>query len=298
MNLDVAARIIAGYLAGGPATRAELMEACKAVNADEDCLAVFSREFGLGGPPESTCAKFDANVAELAEMPVARREREMPELARHAKHCPRCRRVYWQVRGLWTSRAAIAVAAEGRRIVRMLAEGIRLALNSAGEIVEFGLGPPWTVLHPTAAAVGGAVMGEPLAGAAARTPADLAGQEQEWLLEDEISEEGDETSTKYQVQIRIRVRGSAQRKTLLWCNVAGLPDLLISRASLDVSGRKRPPAHRTQGAPYYFKDKLAAYQSNALVLPEGEFTIRIELEGTVPPVTWEIPLSLGRGEQK
>ena len=221
MNVDDAARTIAEYLVGGPATRSQLTEACKSVNADEDCLAVFSREFGLSDPPESVCSKFDANVAELAEMSPAQREREMPELVQHAAQCPRCRHVYWEVRGLWTSRAAAALAAKGRQIVRMLSEGIRVAVGKTGEIVEFGLGPPSGVFQPLAAAVGGAVMGEPLLEGAAGTPPDLAGQEREWLLEDEVLDEDDETSVKYAVLIRMRLRGSAEGKTLLWCDVLG-----------------------------------------------------------------------------
>ena len=87
MNADEASDAIAKYLAGGPADREQLAKACEAVNSDEECRQFFCDEFGLAGPPETTCEKFDAHVAELAEMTSARREREMAELVRHAEQC-------------------------------------------------------------------------------------------------------------------------------------------------------------------------------------------------------------------
>jgi len=296
MNVDEAAGIIARYLAGGSASRSQLVEACKVVNADKESHRFFMREFGLGGPPETTCEKFDANVAELAEMSRAQREREMPELARHAEQCARCRRLYWEVRDPWLSEAAATVTAKGRRMVRTLAEGIRLAMDKTGKIVEFGLGPPSGVLQPVAVTAGGRMMGEPVQEAEEEEATDVAGEEREWLLEDEVLEEGDETGGPYAVRIRIRVGGSEGGKMHLWCVVEGPPDSLIKQMSLVVSGRKESPAGRAGGAAYYFKDQLVACQKKAVELPRGEYTIRIEPEGTVSSPTWEIPLSLaGRG---
>ena len=164
MNVDEATDIIAKYFLGGPAAHKQLAEACAAVNADDECRRFFSREFGLGGPPETACEKFAANVAEFAEMLPAQREREMPELARHAEQCAACRQFYWEVREPWIPEQAAAVTAKGRQLVRKLAEGIRLALGKAGEIIECGLSPP-SVLCPAIAAAGrGRLMGDAVAG--------------------------------------------------------------------------------------------------------------------------------------
>lgn len=297
MNVDEAIEIIAKYLRGGPTGHRQLVEACKTVNADDDSRDFFSREFGLNDAPETMCARFDANVAELADMPPAQRGWEMAELVRHAEQCARCRRAYWEVRELWAPSAADEGSARGRPVVRTLVEGIRLAIGRTGQIVEFGLGPPSIVFQPAGATTGGKLMGQFLPELIADDPGGMIGEKIEWFLEDEVPREGDEATEPYSVGIRIRVRASAKGRMLLWCIVEGLPDSRIKEMNLVVSGRKQSPPGRTTGAPYYFEDRLAACQKQGIELPQGEYMVRIESEGELFSPTWEIPLSLvGREE--
>jgi hypothetical protein len=290
MNADEAADAIAKYLAGGPADRQQLAKACEAVNADEECRQFFCDEFGLAGPPETTCEKFDAHVAELAEMTSAQREREMAELVRHAEQCARCRQTYWDVREPWISQAVAVATARGRQVVRTLAEGIRLAIGRAGEIIECGLSPP-SVLCPVVAGMNrGRLMGEAAAG-----PPGPESEERAWTLEDEVPAEGGEGSETRQVKITVRVRIAAKGKALLSCLVEGLPEGELAGMHLVVSGRKLPRTKDGKGVPYHFQARLADYLDKAVEVPAGEHVIRIQWEGSRLSRAWEIPLSLGPG---
>lgn len=292
MTVDEATDIIAMYLTGGPATHKQLLEACATVNADKDCLGFFSREFGLHGPPESLCEKFFANVAELAEMSRAQREREMPELAKHAEQCKRCRQVYWEVREPWISQSAAAVTSKGRQLVRALAEGIRLGIGRAGEIIEYGLGPP-SVLCPVVASTNrGRLMGDNDA-----RPLGAEGAEREWTLEDEVPGAGGGEPETYKVKIIIRVRSAAKGKALVSCLVEGLPEDDLTGLYLVISGRKLPRTKDAKGVPYRFKAKQADYRDKAVEVPLGEYAICIQPEGSRPFHAWEIPLSLSPGGQ-
>jgi hypothetical protein len=332
MNVDDAARTIADYVLGGAATREQLEQACQAVNSHSACRAFFVREFGLDGPPETACRQFDAHMAELIEMSRVQRERELPELVRHAEHCPRCLHSFWQVRGEpWspplsgTGGAAAAAAApgpgaavaavtaaittgaesaiqavrEGVQLVRRLAEDIWVAVGSAGQLVEYGLGLRSHELEFIT--VGGMRLGrearEPVMG----TVADPSGAEREWLLKDNVFKGDDPAAGEYEVKIQIRARGSAQGKVQLWCQVDGLPESSAEGMNLVVSGLKHRTGTGVERVPYYFEDRLVARKKDGVEVPEGEYTVKIE-PGQQPkggprlPV-WEIPLNLGgRGE--
>ena len=290
MNVDEAVDIVANYLTGGPADRQQLTDACAAVNADEKYRRFFSREFGLERRSETPCRQFEAYVAEFAGMSPAQREREMPESLKHVQQCANCRRLYWEVREPWISQARAAVAAKGRQVVRTLAEGIRLAIGRAGDIVEYGLGPP-SVLCPVIAST----TGERLLSFAVAGPTESEAEERVWTLEDEVPGAGDAGSETYKVTITIRVRRAAQGKALVFCLVEGLPPGDLSRMYLVISGRKASGAKAVKGASFRFKQKLADYNDRAVEVPLGDYAICIEPEGSQPSHAWEIPLSLGSG---
>jgi len=213
----------------------------------------------------------------------------MPESLKHVQQCVRCRRLYWEVREPWLSKAAVAVTAKGQHIVRALAEGIRLAIDKAGDVLECGLGPP-SILCPVIAATTGRRLLRPAVAGTTESEA----EERVWTLEDEVPGAG-ETET-HKVKITIRVQNAGRGKAVMFCLAEGLPPGDLSRMYLVISGRKAPDAKAAtgaKGAPFRFRQKLADYSDRAVTVPPGDYTIRIEPEGSQPSHAWEIPFSLG-----
>ncbi len=121
-----ARRLVAAYLAGATMAEGELRAAWGDARDDADFAAHLRDELGLD-LDDTPCASFRDGAAAFAELPPAARDREVPDLAEHARDCPTCRRLLWQLRPLWD-------------VDGVLAEPIRVAVGAG--VRDRGLGPP------------------------------------------------------------------------------------------------------------------------------------------------------------
>jgi hypothetical protein len=84
----------------------------------------------------AACADFEGRAAEFAELTAAQRAAEFPDYAAHLPDCRRCRQLLARIRPIWDP------IARGPDLWKQLTNGISIALDAAGAIVDRGFGPP------------------------------------------------------------------------------------------------------------------------------------------------------------
>jgi hypothetical protein len=234
--------VLARYLAGERVPGADLERAWAALKRDPARAAHVERTLGVHGW-DNVCDTFLSNLAEFASLTQAEREREMPELLRHAESCASCRRAYWRIKPLWVVEASQAVA-QGVHLV--LAEAIRVATDAAGRLVEVGLGPPALAVRRVAATAG------------APTQERLAGAEPlEWPLADE------DMGVKLKPTLIPREDGGAEMTLRLEADAAR------------EAGSLRVDVRTVEGR-RILAGRLAAIESEPLVLESGSYVVHVE----------------------
>jgi hypothetical protein len=275
MNLEdaraKARATLASYLVGGPVTVRELSLACDVLSSDEGYYRHLTNQLGLTFQGGELCDRFRARVAEFSELSPADRRIEMPEFASHVVGCVECRNTYWGVKDLWSEGTAPAAAASTPRgaqsVWRTLAEGIRLGVDSLGRLSELVLGPPTAKML--------------LVTASDRPKLSV---EKEWLLRDE----------ELGCTLRIVVLGRPNGKTYLQCSLEAVDDPGL----LAAAGKARLTVIDAATGKRRFDGLLSECQLEPIALPLGSIRILLQLQPdaatSLPPMTWDIPLTLER----
>ena len=265
MEAEEAKGIIASFLTGEHAARAELKRAVDTVRSDPEYVEHLRREFGSHDEWVSECDIFLSSLAEFAEMSPERRLRDMPESTEHLEKCDSCRTMYWQVMPLWIAEpSADETVAE-----KSLAGIISLTLDASGELRQIGFGPPAVVRREMAAAAGAVVLG--------KTAYD-AGQWTEWVFDDP------ETAAI----VRLRISSDPTGDLKVECRVETEEGAPVDPKQVRIEVRD------ADKDTLYLSGLLSRFRGH-LSLPAGSWLIR--LVSTFGPQTysWDIPLQLGGG---
>jgi len=250
------------FLTGGGAsrkkvTKEQLAETCASLNEDPDYVAYLEEEFGVPAP--YLCATFADRAAEYSTMSEATRRRELPELAAHLEVCTDCLDIY---RDVYLS----AFAAGIQRVqgeLKVLGEPIRLVLNWAGNITEFGVGP--AALLRLADTSLGAMEALPMA--AGETTAEKA-----WDL---LLDEARDLSLHLDI-----VPGKRARTVEVRFNLTGSG--AAAESKMELTYQKEDGTDKGNGP-------LLRHQTIPLILDCASWLLRLtSTSGT----TWEIPLVL------
>lgn len=261
-----AKEIIAAYLSGRRrVTLEELQLACEAANGDRSYVRYLEDELGFGDDWATACRVFLTNVAEFAELTAAERAREMPELVAHLEHCGACRLAYWDVQETWEP-VRLAAFEAATAISKSLTEGIHLLMDAAGQLHEYGLGPPALSSESPSKARGDWAT-------EARPP---ASEQKTWLLKDEDEH----------CYIRILAHGLESGRATLKCWLEAKPPLDATSARIDVLNAQTEALH--------VSGKLSAFQVEPIYLSQGAWLIRIIAYSGDDARTWEFPLDIHR----
>ena len=262
MNIVDAKEIIAAYLSGRRRVSLDqLQRACEVANGDQAYVRYLEDELGFGDDWTDTCRLFLANVAEFAEMSAAARAREMPKLVAHLEQCAACRLAFWEVQEVWES-ATVPEFGAATAISKSLTEGIHLLMNDAGQLRQYGLGPP--ALHSESA----------LLGDRSAEPRLLASEQKTWLLKDEDAH----------CDIHVLAHGLESGRAALKCWLEAKPPLDAQGARIDVLDAKTEALH--------VSGKLSAFLVDPIYLSQGAWLIRIIAYSDGDARTWEFPLDL------
>ena len=130
-----ARELIAAYLSGTRCVpRAELADAHALLAADPAAsLRRLGEALGAGTDSVNVCAIFRSRAAEFCSLSAQERAADMPGLLRHVENCAACRCIYWEVQSVWQPRG---------RLIKTLAEGLRVVLDATGSLFERGLCMP------------------------------------------------------------------------------------------------------------------------------------------------------------
>jgi len=268
MTIANAKEIIAAYLSGRRrVSLEELQLACETANGDKSYVRYLRIELGFGDDWANTCRVFLANVAEFAELTAAERAQEMPELIAHLEQCGACRAVYWDVQETW-KQVAVAEFEEATAISKSLPEGIHLRMDAAGQLHEYGMGPPAQYSEPPRALLGDWA-------SEARSP---ASEQKTWLLKDEAAH----------CRIHILAHGLESGRAALKCWLEAKPPLDATSARIDVLDAQTDALH--------VSGKLSAFQVDPIYLSQGAWLIRIIAYSDGDARTWEFPLNIRRDE--
>ncbi|HEV7405525.1 MAG TPA: hypothetical protein VGO11_21450 [Chthoniobacteraceae bacterium] len=179
-----------------------------------------------------------------------------------AAHGRASRARLWEARPVWTPPAQASGVAG--KIVKRLAEGLRLLVGRAGDLLEAGLGPPSRV----PAVAGGMMSVEELPRAEAPP--------KEWLLADE--EAG--------CEIRIAVRGDASGRAMLSCALEG------AAATTPPLDRVRIEIKSAQTGALMLAGRLSDFQRTPMTVGPGSWEITLETREVATPRTWILPLQI------
>lgn len=284
MELAEAKRIISRYLAGkGRVSYDELTSACRVVQSDREYVRFLRTEIGLDDHRLSMCSLAQSQMHEICEMSYEERRREMPKLAEHLGECESCRRLFWQIKPLWTSEKKEPSKTDRPKVWRKsLSEHIRILLTRARDLLEPGFGP----LSQQMPAVAGTLSRKPLERERIADRDLFPGPINErhgatrkvWLLED------DEAGCSIRLVVETELGGGVK----VWYELTD-----ANGASGVFEIRKKGDAYpRLQG-------RLPDIQIEPLVLESGSWviTIKVIIEGI--SFAWDIHLDIEReGEEE
>ncbi len=268
MNSAEAQKVLTAYLAGQRVSEEELRRALAALDGDQTSGRALAETLA-GDQPLDDCEMFFEQLAEFSELSRAAREREAPEMSAHLESCPSCRQDYWAVAPLWRDLEPAAHAAS-----KQLTEGIRLALNHAGRLLDAGLGPPARDFQP----VFGTLRTRGSKPAETSTTDSPAAEviRKEWTLRDEEA----------LCEIRFVVDGSSSEQAALTCWLEADQSSAVEVASAQIEIREARSGRRIVAGP------LANFRRRPIPLEPGSCIIRLRAAGQGKDYTWEIPLAI------
>ena len=259
-----ARRIIAAYLAGRPVSGEQLSAASETLRSDSGHMRFLDEELG-GGEWVSGCDLFLSRAAEFCELTAVEREHRMPELSRHVERCPACREVFWNIRPLWTWRAADDIRARASSLRRVLGEQIRIAADAAGRLFELGLGP-------------GAVGPRLVASTAALPGADALSAKQ-WVLRDD---EGG-----FVIRLSVTARMEDHAAAVVCSFDSGTRGIPPPPVRLEVRDQKTDAL--------FLGGRLADFETEPMLLSEGSWILRLRVADDAGERIWEVPLTIEFG---
>ena len=265
MDAPEARKIIAYYLSGYQrVNREELHQAREAIKSDEPYLSNLREELGLLDDFVILCDVFAERAAEFCEMSEEERRDEMPDVAGHMNSCGSCRRLYWEIRPLWREQA---VGAAGS-LIRELGEHIRVAIDRAGWVREWGLGPPALQFMPGVTT---------LAGREEELPGIPGVQKRkEWLLQDEAAD----------CDLKIVVEGQPGGGARVFCSIQPGPSRKVSAEQTRIEVRN------AQTGSLILAGRLSDIEAEPINLPSGSWLMKLIAGSRHDSVTWNVPLEL------